>query len=95
MKEIVFQKQVRKFLESQGALVWRYTADPLTGDNGYPDLHCLYKGTFIGLELKTGTKASPLQLARIEQINNHGGLGVVFTYSLDWQERLLKILGEL
>ena len=41
---------------------------------GFPDILCLYKGRFIGLEVKTAkTKQNPNQIAVEEMIKAHGG----------------------
>lgn len=47
--------------------------------NGLPDIICLYKGFFLGLELKREKGGAPttLQLRKIKAINDNGGIGVI------------------
>jgi hypothetical protein len=54
---------------------------PMTGGfgrSGVPDIIGSYKGLFFGIECKAGkNKATPLQLANIDEINRKGGCAFV------------------
>ena len=74
MLESKIQKQIIAFLKRNKVYVWRFQAQ--SNLNGLPDILCLYKGFFLGLELKTD-KGEPtgLQLKKIKAINENGGIG--------------------
>ncbi len=59
--------------------------------NGLPDVICLYKGFFLGLELKRedGGKPTQLQLNKIKAINENGGIGVIVR-SVEEVEKILN-----
>lgn len=72
-----FQDVVIKFLKARKVWHFRYTASTTFG---IPDIVCLYKGVFIGLELKRPDGeglASGLQKAMIHSINKNGGIAKV------------------
>lgn len=76
-KESKLEEEVEKFMMSRG--IWqlaRYQAQ--SNQNGLPDRLYLYKGYLLGLELKTDEgKPTDLQLRKLEEINNNGGIGVI------------------
>jgi len=76
-KESKLEQEIEKFMKSKG--IWqlaRYQAQ--SSQNGLPDRLYLYKGILLGLELKTDEgKPTKLQLKKIEEINNNGGIGLI------------------
>jgi len=80
MKEQTIQKEIIKYLESIGA----YTIKTIrTNRAGTPDIIACLNGRFIAIEVKRkGNKATPLQLAKIEQIRASGGIAFI-AYSKD------------
>jgi hypothetical protein len=63
-----------------------------TGKAGVPDITLLYKGQFIGLEIKKeGGKQSPAQLETESKIQQQGGWYFVIT-SLDQLKETLKMI---
>ena len=71
------QKQIIAFLKARRVYHFRFQAQGNL--NGLPDLICLYKGKFIGLELKREKGGAPtlLQEKKIKAINDNGGIGVI------------------
>jgi len=83
-KESQIQSEVLKFLRAQGCFVFKWgvsgTYLPATGKfipstfKGAPDIGWLYKGRFIGVEVKTLTgKQSPIQEAFEKWMEDNGG----------------------
>lgn len=89
MAEQKIQASILNLLKAKGA----YTVKVMAANrNGVPDILACYKGRFIAIEVKDkGNKATPLQLANIEQIKEQGGYALV-AYS-PYQVELL--LGEI
>lgn len=76
MLESKIQKDIRAYLTKKRVYHWRFQAQ--TNLNGIPDILCLYKGFFIGLELKQENGvATGLQLRKIKNINDNGGIGLI------------------
>jgi hypothetical protein len=76
MLESKIQKSIIKYLKDKRVYHFRFQAQ--VNLNGLPDIIALYKGYFIGLELKRpGGKPTGLQLKKIEAINENGGIGLV------------------
>lgn len=76
MLESKIQKDIRAYLTKKRVYHWRFQAQ--TNLNGIPDILCLYKGFFIGLELKQEKGvATGLQLRKIQNINDNGGIGIL------------------
>lgn len=76
MLESKIQKDIRAYLTKKRVYHWRFQAQ--TNLNGIPDILCLYKGFFIGLELKQENGvATGLQLRKIQNINDNGGIGLI------------------
>lgn len=76
-KESRLEEEIERLMSSKG--IWqvaRYQAQ--SSQNGLPDRLYLYKGYFLGLELKTdeGTPTK-LQLKKIAEINKNGGIGLI------------------
>ena len=71
------QEEILSYLKNNRIYHFRFQAQ--SNLNGLPDILCLYKGLFIGLELKRekGGTPSGLQLRKIETINDNGGIGVI------------------
>lgn len=82
------QRQVLAYLKKNRVYHFRFQAQ--SNLNGLPDIICLYKGFFIGLELKAD-KGSPteLQLRKIKSINENGGIGKIIK-SVDEVEEIFK-----
>lgn len=71
-----FQEEVIKFLKNKRIYHFRFQAQ--SNLNGMPDVLALYKGYFIGLELKKkGGEPTNLQERKIKTINENGGLGII------------------
>lgn len=88
MLEGKIQKQIIAFLKRKKVYHFRFQAQ--SNLNGLPDIICLYKGFFLGLELKRekGGKASTLQERKIKTINENGGIGVIIR-SVEEVDKLL------
>lgn len=75
--EAKVKKKVTDILKSRGA----YYFYPVTGGyggSGVPDIVACYKGMFLGIECKTGTKKpTKLQSMNLEKIDKCGGVAVV------------------
>lgn len=71
------QNDVKRYLKQNRIYHWRFQAQ--SNLNGIPDILCLYKGFFIGLELKREKGGTPtgLQLRKIKAINDNGGIGLI------------------
>lgn len=71
------QEEIISYLKKNRIYHFRFQAQ--SNLNGLPDILCLYKGLFIGLELKRekGGTPSGLQLRKIGTINDNGGIGVI------------------
>lgn len=83
-KESQIQSEILKFLRLQGCFVFKWgvggTYIPATGKfipstfKGAPDIGWLYKGRFIGIEVKTPTgEQSPIQKAFEKFMVDNGG----------------------
>lgn len=91
MAEQKIQADILNLLKAKGA----YTVKVMAANrNGVPDILACYKGHFIAIEVKNkGNKATPLQLANIEQIKEQGGYAIV-AYSTYQVELLLGEIDE-
>lgn len=87
------QKKVLAYLKKNRIYHFRFQAQ--SNLNGLPDIICLYKGFFIGLELKAD-KGSPteLQLRKIKAINDNGGIGRIIR-SVDEVEDIINYINEV
>lgn len=77
MNESAVQKNILAYLRHKRVYHFRFQAQ--SNLNGLPDIICLYKGFFLGLELKREKGGAPtlLQLKKIKAINDNGGIGVI------------------
>ncbi len=77
MLESKIQKDILDYLRKNRIYHFRFQAQ--SNLNGLPDIICLYKGFFIGLELKREKGGTPtgLQLRKIKAINDNGGIGLI------------------
>ena len=75
--EKVVQDKIIAYLKKKRVYHFRFQAQ--YNLNGLPDILCLYKGFFLGLELKREKGGAPtqLQLRKITAINDNGGIGVI------------------
>lgn len=71
------QEEIISYLKKNRIYHFRFQAQ--SNLNGLPDILCLYKGFFIGLELKREKGGTPtgLQLRKIKAINDNGGVGII------------------
>ena len=93
-EESKLEQEVEKFMREKR--IWqlaRFQAQ--YNQNGLPDRLYLYKGLLLGLELKTD-KGSPttLQLTKLKEINNNGGIGLIIK-SVDGVKELINIIDRL
>lgn len=60
---------------------------------GLPDVIGVYKGVFLGLELKTGNyQATPLQKHKLNEIQKAGGVGVILRDDLVYLDAILHYI---
>lgn len=93
-EESKLEQEVEKFMREKR--IWqlaRFQAQ--YNQNGLPDRLYLYKGLLLGLELKTD-KGLPttLQLKKLKEINNNGGLGLIIR-SVDDVKKLTEIIDKI
>lgn len=93
-EESKLEQEVEKFMREKR--IWqlaRFQAQ--YNQNGLPDRLYLYKGLLLGLELKTD-KGAPtiLQLRKLKEINNNGGLGIIIR-SVDDVKKLIEIIDKI
>ena len=91
MLEDKVQDHIKSYLKKNRIYHWRFQAQ--SNLNGIPDILCLYKGFFIGLELKRekGGHATQLQLRKIKNINDNGGIGVLVR-SVEDVDKIIKAI---
>lgn len=91
MLEDKVQDHIKSYLTKKRIYHWRFQAQ--SNLNGIPDILCLYKGFFIGLELKRekGGRATDLQLRKIKNINDNGGIGVLVR-SVEDVDKIIKAI---
>lgn len=89
MLEDKVQDHIKSYLTKKRIYHWRFQAQ--SNLNGVPDILCLYKGFFIGLELKRekGGHATDLQLRKLKNINDNGGIGVLIR-SVEDVDKIIK-----
>lgn len=93
-EESKLEQEVEKFMREKR--IWqlaRFQAQ--YNQNGLPDRLYLYKGLLLGLELKTD-KGVPtiLQLRKLKEINDNGGLGLIIR-SVDDVKKLIEIIDKI
>jgi penicillin-binding protein-related factor A (putative recombinase) len=75
--EAAITKSIRDLLNSLKIFNWKNWGG-LMGTKGVPDILGIYKGRFLGIEVKTATgKVSPEQEKFLENIRKSGGIGFV------------------
>lgn len=91
MLEGKVQEQIISYLKRKRVYHFRFQAQ--SNLNGLPDILCLYKGFFLGLELKRENGGAPteLQLRKIKAINDNGGIGLIVRSVKEVEEVLDKI----
>lgn len=93
MKESKFQTQVLDYLEKRGAWVFTSHGGSMYQVAGLPDVIGVYKGFFLGIELKTGDyKATELQKQKLNNIQEAGGVGMILTDNTKELEAVLKFI---
>lgn len=77
MLEGKVQEQIISYLKRKRVYHFRFQAQ--SNLNGLPDILCLYKGFFLGLELKREKGGTPteLQKRKIKAIIDNGGIGCI------------------
>lgn len=71
-KETELQSKVISYLDGRRIFNFRYQA--ASNQYGMPDIICIYRGYFVGLELKTDDgKPTELQLRMLNAIKQAGG----------------------
>lgn len=91
MSENAVKRAVGRYLALLGRDVWFFKVwGSARQDAGIPDIVGVYKGRFFGLELKApGARgATPIQMHRLAQIRQAGGLAGV-ARSVDDVKRIL------
>ncbi len=93
-EESKLEKEVEKYMKERK--IWqlaRFQAQ--YSQNGLPDRLYLYKGLLLGLELKTD-KGNPtkLQLMKLREINNNGGIGIIIR-SVNDADKLIGIIDKI
>lgn len=81
MKESDLSKKIALKMRQRGAWAVKIAGGPRQGA-GLPDIIGCYMGVFLGLEVKLPGKektVTVLQQARLDAINNAGGLGRMVT----------------
>lgn len=80
--------QVKSYLKKEH--IWFRRNQAQACANGYPDIDFLYKGVYVGMELKVpGKKPTLLQQKKLDAINENGGIGKV-VYSLEEVEKIIN-----
>lgn len=90
-KELYLQNKVIKWLKENKIWHFRY---PASTTFGIPDILCLYKGVFVGLEIKRPDGkgvASGLQKAMINSIIENGGVAIL----VDSLEDVVKLFEDI
>lgn len=89
MNESVYQKKIKKILDERGVyheVIWGGGFQA----SGIPDILGVYKGVFLGLELKVkSNKPSPLQKAKVNLIRRSGGIGAILWDRVEPLEQIL------
>ena len=92
MKETPFKNRVEDLLDEHNAWYIKYWAGSKFTKEGIPDILACINGKFYGIELKgDGGRPSLLQLKKLKQIRNAGGIGVLlYPEDLQYFEELIK-----
>ena len=77
MREKLFERKIREYLESRGHWVVKYFANGYT-KSGIPDLLACVNGRFVAIEVKGyGGIVAPLQVRTLCKIKDSGGIAMV------------------
>jgi penicillin-binding protein-related factor A (putative recombinase) len=89
-KEKDLQKKIIDYIKSIGGYVEKIHVTSYQSQ-GVPDIRCCFKGMFVAFELKKSqaNKASELQLYKIKQIRDAGGIAEVI-WSLEQAKEVLN-----
>lgn len=87
------QKQIKAFLEKEGAVVLK-TSPGVLNPTGIPDLLALYKTKWAMIEVKSSATAKtqplqPIQIARFRDMNP-GGVFIVFPENWERVQYVLR-----
>lgn len=78
MKESKYQTLILDYLTEKGAWCFTTHGGSMFQVAGLPDVIAVYKGIFLGLELKTGKyQATDLQKQKLNTIQDAGGVGLI------------------
>lgn len=78
MKESKYQELVLDYMKSHGAWCFTSHGGSMFQVAGLPDVIGVYKGIFLGFELKTGKyQATDLQKQKLNAIQDAGGVGMI------------------
>lgn len=90
-KESAFSKDVKSYIKDKGFYVIKYHGGQFS-EIGVPDLLACINGTFVGLELKTGTKATEAQIFDLHKIRESGGISVLLYDTPQWKDIIDTII---
>lgn len=93
MTEAAFSVKVQSWLRKQGCWVVKYHASAYT-PKGVPDLVGCYRGHFLGIELKAGSKLSDWQRFQGAKIQRADGIWLKLEPA-DFPHKLIEILREV
>lgn len=92
--ETNYQKKIKQLLDERGCyheVIWGGGFQA----SGIPDILGVYRGIYLGLELKVGNnKPSPLQLAKVKLIRRSGGIGAILWDNIEPLEQILDSIDE-
>lgn len=84
-QEKIFENQIKSYIKKIGGWCYKTMGNAYTV-NGVPDVLACINGHFIAIEVKSENgKPSPLQLAKISEIRNAGGIAHV-VYPSGWMK---------
>lgn len=84
MREKIFERRVRDYIESQGGWQVKFFANRMT-KSGIPDILACINGHFVGIEVKSDRgEPSDLQLYNVRAIRRAGGFAFVL-YPSGWE----------
>lgn len=93
MKESKYQEIILDYLESKGAWCFTSHGGSMFQVAGLPDVIGVYKGVFLGLELKTGKyQATELQKQKLNMIQDAGGVGLILRDDLEDLDKVLHYI---
>lgn len=86
--EKTIENKIKRYLESLGAYFVKIHGSAYM-PSGTPDILACINGRFVGIEVKKekGGVVSDLQLLKLKQIENAGGVGIIARSVSDVSER--------